>query len=744
MCRESNCFSNIFQSDNQDNEKITFDIDNQNNDNGTREYVSSPGYDTSSTHPPSSPDLCEYTYEGAIQDYKSRVSRAQKSGFTNQCFPDVYPKESNGQAPRKQTSAEIENRLSNFEWRASNDGEKNENLMKDDLPKVDIARRRELFEKDKITPDKKLDTEKMINNLVGDFSQAMSIKERLINLESRNDSLELSGPKTDSLNSEFGSVKDRLVDIENGAIIQHVQHEKHVSIDVPITSLKDRLSTLQEVIHTNTDKTVQPDYLVTSTEVTSSSDQTMIEVTKTTNENISNNNHAVETMEEILAEMEDHQETVEMQANNTFVDQPQPPVPDVVQEQPNRLLSTINEAIQLEDQTEDIVKRDASVSSPNLFVNHVLDDIVVDNDVIDDVDDTSKTNPKSYLVMDDSTSDNIVHTSRTDDTAGNEEVLTCAGESLCTSSNATFSDCRRRQSINDEPSNKNDETYLRCLDANVSESEPNVSHVETVKQVESVEPITVVATAVDPVEDVVVVEPVNGVVVVEPVKADMPISTIARTAEIKLNFIELRPFEDNDQNSSPVSNEVLITTSAVHSENHSSIETVLQNSIIKTETLTTATDSTSSDLSVNPSIAKESTESKNNRIKCQIVGVLEKHKCPSDTPAISRSDLTINTGLAIDTNHTPSQSPSKSPLSPYKSPKGIFDFIKRNLLNDPLPVAKDAVQSNGNDVHSTFYVPLMAGNNGSAQQPLNFFCEGGADESTEINNLIDEELEKLG
>ncbi|XP_037036271.1 uncharacterized protein LOC119074318 [Bradysia coprophila] len=351
--------NNSVLSDNPDNEKTTFDIDHQNNDNGTREYVSSPGYDTSSTHPPSSPDLCEYTYEGAIQDYKSRVSRAQKSGFTTHCYPDSYPKESNGQAPRKQTSAEIENRLSSFEGRPSNDVEKNDSLVKDDLPKVDIARRRELFEKEKNTPEKRLDTEKMINNLVSDFSQALSIKERLMTLESRNDSSESSSAKTDCLNSELGRVKDILLDIENGSISQHVQPERNAPIDVPVTSLKDRLSTLQETVPTNTEKTVQLNNLASSTEITSSTDQIINQVITTTNENI-NNNHAVETVEEISNKIEDPQATEEFLANQNFVDQP--PFPDVVQEQPNRLLSTINAAIQLvEDQPEDVVKRDASV-----------------------------------------------------------------------------------------------------------------------------------------------------------------------------------------------------------------------------------------------------------------------------------------------------------------------------------------------------------------------------------------------
>lgn len=706
----------IFQSDNPDNEKSNFDIDNQGNDNGTREYVSSPGYDTSSTHPPSSPDLCEYTYEGAIQDYKSRVSRAQKSGFTNNFYSDNnYPKdsnhESNGQAPRKQTSAEIENRLSNFEAKTStNEIEKNENLIKKNLPKVDIARRRELFEKDKVALDKQ-DTDKVINTLASDFSQTMSIKERLMNLESRNDSQDAGNTKVDCLNTEFGSVKHRLLDIENAKTNQNVQPEKHTPIiDVPVISLKDRLSTLQEMVPSNANENVKTNSSVISTEATTSSDEQTIKIN---NENISNNNHVPEKMEENFAESEETSKTsLEVQKTET-VEQPALPSDDDIQEQPNRLLSTINEAIHLvEDQpSENIVKRDASVSSPNLFKNHVLDDIVVDNDVIDDVDDTtsSNTNLKSYLVMD-STSDNIVHNSLTDDTTGNT-VLTYAGESLCTSSDATtiISDCCRQQSINNEISNKVDVTM--CLRSPNDESKTvNSLNDEFNLNVQNEKPIEL-----------------------EPVAP-------AQNGQIKLNFFELHPTEEN-RKISPLSQEIMFTDRLEYLANSSvsntsadkrlPTETFIQNNI-STTPVEILSDSSDSSFNV-----RESSESKNNRIKCQIVGVLEKHKCPNDnTP--SRSDLTVNTTLTADGSPSPDlslQSPSKSP---YKSSKTIFDFIKRNLLNDPLPDPKD-----GTEVHSTFYVPLIEGNDSESKQS-NPGCDSDiVDESTEINILIDQELEKL-
>lgn len=810
-----------FQSDNQENEKSNFDIDNQGNDNGTREYVSSPGYDTSSTHPPSSPDLCEYTYEGAIQDYKSRVSRAQKSGFTNNFYTDNSPKdsnnESNGQAPRKQTSIQIENRLSNFEAKTSNDNEKNENLIKKNLPKVDIARRRELFEKDKIIADKQ-ETEKVINTLVCDFSQAMSIKERLLNLESRNDAHESSNTKVDCLNTEFGSVKDRLLDIENASNNQNIHTEKHVPIDVPVVPLKQRLSSLQEVVPTNTNETVNVlstgNDLSVSTDVIASDEQ-LGEI----NENgiIDNNNHVSLSVNDNDVEMDKNEISEEVQPNKT---DEQPPVPEAIQEQPNRLLSTINEAIHLvEDQPENIVKRDSSVSWPNLLQTHVFDDIVVDNEVIHDVDDTSNTNPKSYLVMD-SKSENIVHTSFTDDTKG-KDILTSAGESLCISSNAIISDCCRQQPMDNEISNKVDTMYLRdpndvavesvisnvlsdVSDSNIQivkpvESEQIPTHngeinlnsieLKTIEESQDTKPSNSACLATDsvgcvknnstdnmdeskPIETFIQTENATTPVVVpaeSPVSTSTPVEVLRECQSTKpVEILKVSPYNASvkvlvesqastsnkpeevlteslaTQSTKPVeaSTECLASPSTspikVSTDFSASLSTKPVN--VSTESLVTPTTTpvaaVLTESSAYPSFTKESSESKNNRIKCQIVGVLEKNKCPNDDASTSRSKLTLNT-TPNDSLPSPDQSLLQSPSkTPNKSSKTIFDFIKRNLLNDPLPVTKEA------EIHSTFYIPLIEGN-GTEKKQSNICYDDIVGQSSEINNLIDEELEKL-
>lgn len=739
--------------------------------------MSSPGYDTSSTHPPSSPDLCEYTYEGAIQDYKSRVSRAQKCAFTNNFYSENYRKDANNestetQSLRKQTSMEIENRLSNFEAKLSNDLERNENTIKKDLPKVDIARRRELFEKDKITVAKQQENEKIVNNLACDFGQSISIKKRLLNLESRNDSHESVNSKVD-LSTEFGSVKDRLLDIEKSSNNGNIQSEKNIPIDMPIVSIKHRLSALQETVPSDVDEIRNPLSTTDTNDIPSdvrASDDQCTEI----NANGNNNNS------QLSLSLDDNASIIEniIETNPDLqpidADEPQP----VIDEQPNRLLSTINEAIHtVEDQTENIALRDSSVSWPHLFQTHVFDNIVVDNEVmvIDDLDDTINTNPKSYMVMD-ITSENIVHTSHTVNTR-DKELLTSAGESLCKDSVISRSNFSRQQPKDNEILNEIDVMCLRNPNDLPIESTTSNSindNTEIVKPAEFDSPSTDLNSKNsnidrsdlpnDSIDDQLINVNLEAISIHNEsashaknsdLRHDSPdeqltnvtlgvpnLATTSNHSEISAshsNNSDLLHDSVDDQSTKVNLGVPPLETTLIHNElaaSHSKNSDLLHDSpddqsfhvnlnVPKLETLLVQNEPPS------PTVPKESSESKNSRIKCQIVGVLEKHKCPTEA-STSRSDLTLN--VAPVDNFVPSSdplslhSPSKSP---HKSTKNIFDFIKRNLLNDPLPVTKES------EVNSTFYVPLIV-----EETPSNTYDEI-AHESMEINNLIDEELEKL-
>lgn len=257
----------VLQSDNQDTEKSHSDVDNNSNhENGNnRDYVSSPGYDTSSsTAPASSPDPCEYTYEGAIEGYKLRISRAQSigfNGFNNGRFSkDSTPERAssldsgrssgheNGASfvPKRPSVTKIEDRLINFELKSCSDSttEGNNGVTKKDLPKVDILKRRELFEKDKPAAVTIVPMESNVQKrLSGDFSNAKSIKERLSSFEQvqKDDS---GGKKANRLSGDLSSIKERLSILEEKSMCE----EKPLKVDVPVVSLKDRLTSLHSAV----------------------------------------------------------------------------------------------------------------------------------------------------------------------------------------------------------------------------------------------------------------------------------------------------------------------------------------------------------------------------------------------------------------------------------------------------------------------------------------------------------------
>lgn len=267
----------MLQSDNQDTEK-SLDLDT-NHLNGNRDFVSSPGYETSSsTAPTSSPDPSEYTYEGAIQDYKTRVSRAgQPNGIGKNGYGSVgqYSKESTPErklddyTPRKRSfSAKIEDKLMSIEQRTTEYESATMNDIKKDLPKVNILKRRELFEKDNSVNgnDTNINNKTVVGRLSSDFSNAKSIKERLSSLEKKDDAgtdattattsstnggiKDATVKKINRLSGDLTSIKDRLSNLEksnNNSI-----NEKNNKIDVTLSAtLKDRLSSLQSAVKSN-------------------------------------------------------------------------------------------------------------------------------------------------------------------------------------------------------------------------------------------------------------------------------------------------------------------------------------------------------------------------------------------------------------------------------------------------------------------------------------------------------------
>ncbi|XP_012343755.1 uncharacterized protein LOC100866274 isoform X2 [Apis florea] len=185
-------------------------------------------YDSATTATTSSPEPEEYTYEGAIRGYVSRVSQ---------------------NIPRRS----LANLDSKLESAKSTNGSKLSlaDEAKSTIPvvKVDILKRREIFEK----ASQKSNETKANNRLSGDFTGTKSIKERLSNLEKQKHEAE-SGEKAGSkalnrLSGDMSSIRERLSHLEKQALEREKSsaHRKLSAEELEtVRPLRDRLSTLEK------------------------------------------------------------------------------------------------------------------------------------------------------------------------------------------------------------------------------------------------------------------------------------------------------------------------------------------------------------------------------------------------------------------------------------------------------------------------------------------------------------------
>lgn len=202
-----------------------------------REYISSPGYDTSSSNPlMSSPDPGEYTYEAAIQNYKTRVSLATQNGRqVNSFLKDSHPEE--------YQSEHLERNVQKIEQNYDSEIETNQNMNTNDtisnekyFPSLDISKRREIFENPVVSlPETK--------NTIKDF-QIKSIKERLSTLElTTKTKEEQEEKKLEQITFEIPTLKERFVILEKRA------EPTKPKIELPLSlPLKERLSNLKSLI----------------------------------------------------------------------------------------------------------------------------------------------------------------------------------------------------------------------------------------------------------------------------------------------------------------------------------------------------------------------------------------------------------------------------------------------------------------------------------------------------------------
>lgn len=242
-------------------------MDHHENHNGSR-HVPSPGYETSSsTAPTTSPDLIDYRQFDSHRYNNGSNHNNKKAGESVQQQKSSASKESTPElakfVAKRPSVTKIEDRLVNFELKSStSESSEAAAVAKADMPKVDILKRREMFEKDKPRGEKD-------HRSSGDFSSAttpmITIKERLSNLERQKEDVNNNAAAKNQFSGDITSIKDRLKNLEKEKSGSHQPTSNGVSnkIDVPLGgSIKDRLSSLHSATTTTATSVTKVDVVV--------------------------------------------------------------------------------------------------------------------------------------------------------------------------------------------------------------------------------------------------------------------------------------------------------------------------------------------------------------------------------------------------------------------------------------------------------------------------------------------------
>lgn len=228
-----------------DLDKNHSDVDNMSNCDMNRKLGSSANeYDTCTTTTISSPEPEEYTYEGAIEGYKSRIISQTNSSMVKTVVnnnKEKSPEKSDVNRIRTSVSNKIEEKVSSFQQERANDT-KNNNLKKD-LPKVNIHKRREQFEREN-------SQESQTKPKLADIGNKKSIKERLSSLERFTEEIHVQKSTSDltKLPTEVKPLKERLSCLEKvkTASAEPEKVKRLSNGDINTTkSLKERLSSLK-------------------------------------------------------------------------------------------------------------------------------------------------------------------------------------------------------------------------------------------------------------------------------------------------------------------------------------------------------------------------------------------------------------------------------------------------------------------------------------------------------------------
>lgn len=180
--------------------------------------------------PSSNIDLNEYTYESAIEDYKSRISRTghQHAEAYQRCEAEQV------QSTYSNTKKNVESFYQEVS-KTSNEDSKIADTVLPEVPKIDFLRRKELFENDHVGSPSESETKRHS----AEFVSTISIKERLSVLQIN---LASDPPESDKNQRIFPDVsfrdlKNRLEVFERE--IRNISNDKDTSVKVSSHALPE-------------------------------------------------------------------------------------------------------------------------------------------------------------------------------------------------------------------------------------------------------------------------------------------------------------------------------------------------------------------------------------------------------------------------------------------------------------------------------------------------------------------------
>lgn len=669
-----------------DGDKNRF-IDNNSNPDESyrRDSISSPGFDDNTSNSTLSAASPDPAYSSSFNSSRIQTS-ILSSNFTRvESWAEKHHSPANNLKPKLRLTPKIEGHLANYETKIEQD-QRNANGTVDKivLPKIDISSRRELFEKEQAVQLNRSHeaTVKKPIVLVENESTA-SIKERLSNFGKRHE--EMKGTAPNRMSGDFSGARDRYVNNENEQFI--MIEPKAPKIDVPVVPLKERLMNLESSME-----------IATSTSTTTTGSSIEAPITKL-------ENRARKMSEPKLIGLnvhgsdgnDQHDEDSGINSDDlqsSLASQQSQPSPELMMKQQQQLTLNHNEPVPAARKPEVLPRRQITpdlVKTTSILT--IDDDLLQTNDSIDDDADNSVSLP---IVSPTALTLNIVNlTIKSVLVDGSDMIKSTASTPLALATiNSPTSISTSTTLVMDSIQNASHTTIDVDSDSMIKINRNNLNNVDSNQKLEQNHNLT----PVDSVEPALTNYSGNAIVESNDVKMAVP-KSVFTTASIFSNNRNIESHKTTVQSMQTIneSMETITGKKVLGNDQHNSVEMVKP--------------------------AAESIQCKNERIKCQIVGVLEKNKInvsnesKSSTPSSSPvSDLSLS----------PSKSPNKSP----SKTKHIFDFIKRNILNESANVEQES--------SSNKQVADSESNTNKINIPLN-----ETNQKTEINQLLDEELDKL-